>query len=159
MCVRGHDVRPGSTLSHPVPRHTKFSSPNASSGRMPYAHQHALFFGGIPNEVKPKYERHYHEATVIAGDWFYIKSHMPPDMEGKVIVTNTTTSTDIEFMKARGIRYLVTTTPVLEGRSFGTNAIEAALIAAAGKQRPLHDEEIARVIAEVGLKPSIQELF
>ena len=96
---------------------------------------------------------------MIAGDWFYIKSHMPPDMEGKVIVTNTTTSTDIEFMKVRGIRYLVTTTPVLEGRSFGTNAIEAALIAAAGKQRPLDDEEIARVIAEVGLKPSIQELF
>ena len=43
----------------------------------------------------PKYQNYYHSATVVAGDCHYIKRHMPDDMQGKVIVTNTTTPEDV----------------------------------------------------------------
>ena len=40
-------------------------------------------------------------------------------------VTNTTTEHDVKMLKDKGLIWLVTTTPRLEGRSFGTNVIEA----------------------------------
>lgn len=108
--------------------------------------------------VVPKYEKYYQEASVIAGDWLYIKKHCPNDLAGKVIVTNTTTAEDIEFMRRRRIRYLVTTTPVYEGRSFGTNALEAALTAASGKGRVLTAAELEKLTCELNLESTIQEL-
>ena len=66
---------------------------------------------------------------------------MPDKMDNKVIVTNTTTPEDVEFFRETGCKYLITTTPVIDGRSFGTNVIEAALIEISGKKRRLtHDE-------------------
>ena len=109
-------------------------------------------------EVIPKYEKHYQGNTITAGDWLYIKRHMPEDMTDKIIVTNTTTPEDVEFLKARGVKYLVTTTPVMDGRSFGTNMLEAALVAAAGKGRTLNDKELNQIIDELGLKPQVREL-
>ncbi len=106
----------------------------------------------------PKYESYFHEASVIAGDWLYIRKHMPEDMEGKVIVTNTTTEQDVAFMKSRGVKWLVTTTPVIDGRSFGTNAFEAAMVASAGLGRTLEDQELESLIDRMGLEPSFREL-
>lgn len=125
-------------------------------GRLPFSFIYSV--GESQEEVVPKYERYYREATVIAGDWLYIKKHMPADMEGKVIVTNTTTPADVEFMRRHGIRWLVTSTPVFEGRSFGTNATEAALTAAAGKARALTKAEMEKLVDELGLESAIQEL-
>lgn len=106
----------------------------------------------------PKYESFFKEASIIAGDWLYIRKHLPQDMEGKIIVTNTTTEEDVAFMKSRGIRWLVTTTPVIDGRSFGTNAFESALIAATGLGRVLEDAELVTIIDKIGLEPSLREL-
>ena len=83
---------------------------------------------------------------------------MPEDMAGKVIVTNTTTKDDVDFLKSRGVKYLITTTPVMDGRSFGTNMLEAALVAAVGKGRTLTKEELNQIIDELGIKPQIREL-
>jgi hypothetical protein len=118
-----------------------------------------LYSTGESQEVVvPKYRKYYQEATVIAGDWLYIKKHIPEDMEGKTIVTNTTTPADVEFMQRRGIRYLITTTPVCEGRSFGTNALEAAMTAAFGKGRPLAPAELEGLIRKLNIESAIQEL-
>jgi len=125
-------------------------------GRMPLSMLYPT--GEKQLEVTPKYEKHYQGNTVTAGDWLYIKSHMPEDMAGKVIVTNTTTPEDVEFLKARGVKYLVTTTPVMDGRSFGTNMLEAALVAAAGKGRTLTEAELNQIIDDLGIKPQIREL-
>ena len=57
-----------------------------------------------------------------------------------------------------GVKYLVTTTPVMEGRSFGTNMLEAALVAVAGKNRPLTWPELSEMIAQLGFEPQLQEL-
>lgn len=109
-------------------------------------------------EVVPKYIKHYLGNSVIAGDWIYIKQHCPDDISGKMIVTNTTTPDDVTFLKERGAKYLVTTTPVLDGRSFGTNMFEAALVAAAGKNRVLSNKELNQIIDDLNITAQIQDL-
>jgi hypothetical protein len=106
----------------------------------------------------PKWEKYYAWATVIAGDCHYIKRFMPDDLTGKVIVTNTTTPEDVEAFRQAGIKYLVTTTPVLDGRSFGTNMMEAALVAVSGKRRPLTWPELTEMLDTLGFEPQLQEL-
>jgi len=109
-------------------------------------------------EVIPKYNNYYQANKVIAGDWLYIMRHAPDNLEGKVIVTNTITEEDVTFLKARRVHYLVTTTPVFDGRSFGTNMLEAALVAAAGKNRPLTTQELNQIIDDLNLSAQIQDL-
>ena len=78
--------------------------------------------------------RYYAWADVVAGDWHYVRRHMPKDMRGKTVITNTTTEEDVAFLRERGVRRLVTTTPRLGGRSFGTNVMEAMLVALAVRE-------------------------
>ena len=125
-------------------------------GRMPISMLYPT--GEKQLEVVPKYEKYYAASKVIAGDWLYIMQHAPDDLSGKVIVTNTTTEADVTFLKDRGVDFLVTTTPVLDGRSFGTNMFEAALVAAAGKNRPLTTPELDQIIDQLNLKAQIQDL-
>lgn len=114
--------------------------------------------GQNQEENVPKYEKWFRYGPVIAGDFQYIRRHMPLDMNGKVIITNTTTLRDLELMQARGVSYVITSTPRIEGRSFGTNVLEAALIAYAGKGRLLTDAELSSLVKELKLKPDVQIL-
>lgn len=114
--------------------------------------------GEKQNEHKPKFNKWYEWATVIAGDCLYIKRHMPFNMQGKVVVTNTTTPEDVEFFRKCGVKYLITTTPVMDGRSFGTNMMEAALVALSGKGRPLTFEELDQMLDKLGFEPQLQDL-
>lgn len=114
--------------------------------------------GEKQDEIVPKFTKYYDWATVIAGDCHYIKHHMPDDLSGKVIVTNTTTPNDMAMFRQRGVQYVMTTTPILNGRSFGTNMLEAALTAVAGKKRPLTFDELDDMIRELDLKPSLHNL-
>ena len=83
---------------------------------------------------------------------------MPDQLPGKVVATNTTTPEDVELFRQVGIKYLVTSTPVLDGRSFGTNMMEAAMIAAAGKGRKLTHQELSQMLDRLGFQPQLQEL-
>ena len=114
--------------------------------------------GEKQEERKPKYPKYFEWATVVAGDCHYIKRYMPDNMRGKIVVTNTTTSEDLDLFRKAGVKYLVTTTPVLDGRSFGTNMMEAALVAISGKGRPLSLEEYSELLEKLKFEPSIQEL-
>lgn len=126
------------------------------AGRLPFKW---VYPTGEEQEKRiPKWEKYYQWGTVIAGDCHYIKRHIPDRLPGKVIATNTTTAADVELFRQVGIKYLVTSTPVLEGRSFGTNMMEAALIAASGKERKLTYAEINDLLDRLGLEPQIQEL-
>jgi len=126
------------------------------AGRLPFE---MLYPTGEKQEQRtPKWGKYYDWATVIAGDCHYIKRFMPDALTGKVIVTNTTTPEDVAEFKKAGVKYLVTTTPVLEGRSFGTNMMEAALVAVSGKGRPLTWDELSEMIEKLNFEPQIQEL-
>jgi hypothetical protein len=125
-------------------------------GRMPLSMLYPT--GEKQEKVTPKFEKFYQGNTVTGGDFLYVKQHMPEDMRGKIIVTNTTTPADVEFLKQRGVKYLVTTTINLEGRSFGANMMEAALIALAGKGRVLTTDELNALIDQLGLEPQMQKL-
>ena len=114
--------------------------------------------GEKQDEIVPKYTKWYEWANVIGGDCHYIKRHMPADLSGKVIVTNTTTDKDMELFRQRGVTHVITTTPRLDGRSFGTNMMEAALTAVAGKNRPLSHAELNEMISELDLKPTVHTL-
>jgi hypothetical protein len=126
------------------------------AGRLPFKW---VYPTGEKQEVRiPKWEKYYQWATVVAGDCHYVKRHMPDRMDGKVIATNTTTTTDVEMFREAGIKYLITSTPVLEGRSFGTNMMEAALVAVAGKGRKLNYDELNQLLDQLGFEPQLQEL-
>lgn len=125
-------------------------------GRLPFEW---IYPTGEKQEKRtPKWEKYYDWATVIAGDCHYIKRFMPDNMQGKVVVTNTTTPDDVALFKKCGVKYLVTTTPVLDGRSFGTNMLEAALVAVSGKGRPLTWDELTEMLDKLGSEPQLQEL-
>jgi hypothetical protein len=106
----------------------------------------------------PRWGRAFDWATVIAGDALYITRYMPEHILGKVVATNTTTPADAALFRHAGAKCLVTSTPVLEGRSFGTNMMEAALVAVAGKGRSLTTEELQGLIDRLGLQPQLQQL-
>jgi len=125
-------------------------------GRLPFEWVYPT--GEKQEKRVPKWEKYYQWGTVIAGDCHYVKRHMPPRLAGKVIVTNTTTVSDNELFKSAGVKYLVTSTPVLEGRSFGTNMMEAALVAIAGKGRSLTHTELSELLDQLGFEPQLQEL-
>jgi hypothetical protein len=118
------------------------------AGRLPFEW---IYPTGEKQEKRiPKWEKYYQWASVIAGDCHYIRRHLPLSLPGKVVATNTTTPEDVEIFRQAGIKYLVTSTPVLQGRSFGTNMMEAALVAISGKGRKLTHAELN--------EPQLQEL-
>lgn len=114
--------------------------------------------GDQQHETVPKYTRYFDRADVIAGDFHLIRRNMPPKLPGKIIITNTTTKDDVEFLKDAGVKTLITTTPVLNGRSFGTNVMEALLVALAGKREELTGEEYLQWIKELNFTPRIEML-
>jgi len=108
--------------------------------------------------TKPKFQKYYQWADVIAGDFHFIRRHMPDDLTGKTVITQTITKKDVDELKRRGVRLLVTSTPELNGRSFATNVIEALLIAVSGRGRELAPEEYLALIDELDLRPRIEQL-
>lgn len=114
--------------------------------------------GSKQDTSKPRYPNYFLEADIIAGDFHFIKRYMPPKLPGKTIITNTVTSPDVEMLKGAGVSNLVTTTPEIEGRSFGTNVMEALLVAYSGGKTELKKEEYERLLIELDFKPRVMQL-
>jgi hypothetical protein len=108
---------------------------------------------------QPKYAEYYGEADVIAGDYHFMRQFMPDRLDGKLILTNTVTENDIAELRARGAAQLVTTTPDFGGRSFGTNVIEAALLAMLRKRwEQVQPADYERLLRDLALRPRVVEL-
>lgn len=114
--------------------------------------------GDKQKSIVPKFEKQYAWADVLCGDCHYIRRHMPRNLAGKTIITNTTTAKDTELFRERGVEMLVTTTPKLGNRTPGTNVYEAAIVAAIGASAELTAAEYENALARIGWKPSICEL-
>lgn len=110
-------------------------------------------------EQNDRYERYYQEADIIAGDFHYIKKYLPQKITGKLILTNTVTQSDIQMLKERGAWMLITTTPDLNGRSFGTNVMEGVLVSLAKKTpAELTPRDYNDLLDKIGFQPRIELL-
>jgi len=108
---------------------------------------------------EPKYPQYYRDADIIAGDFHFMRQFMPDDLSGKIVLTNTVTEKDVEELRKRGVATLITTTPDFQGRSFGTNVVEAALLALLGKKwDDVTPGDYERVLHELHLRPRVVEL-
>ena len=125
-------------------------------GRLPF---HWLYPTGEKQEARtPRWAEHYAWAKVIAGDAHFIKRYAPDHLPGKILMTHTTTAEDVALFRSWGCSHLVTSTPVVDGRTFGTNLLEAALVAVAGQGRPLTMDELQAMLDRLDLHPNLRSL-
>lgn len=96
-------------------------------------------------------------AQLVAGDFHYIRRHLPPSLAGKIVLTNTVTPADRAELARRGPVLLITTSPNLGGRSFATNVIEALIVAVAGRAN-LTAEEYQAYAEAMELNPEVKWL-
>lgn len=126
--------------------------------QMPFSWFYAL---GSEQDKLPqhKWERYYDHAQVLGGDFIQIRQYMPNDLTGKMVVTNTTTAKNVEELRKRNLHILVTVTPRLDGRSFGTNVMEATLLALMDKpQSEVTEADFRDLIETIPLEPNIEVL-
>ena len=85
-----------------------------------------------------------------------MRQYMPDRLDGKIVLTNTVTEGNVEELADRGVAMLITTTPDISGRSFGTNVLEAALLALLGKKwDDVVPEDYQRLLRELHLRPRV----
>jgi hypothetical protein len=115
--------------------------------------------GKKQEEIRPRFERAYHWAEVLAGDFHLIQQHMPDDLAGKIILTNTVTPADVEALRRRRVALLVTVTPEMGGRSFGTNVLEAVVVAMSGRRpEDLRPADYIEWMQRAGFRPRVERL-
>lgn len=112
--------------------------------------------GEKQNKPDTKFARYYRWADIIAGDFHFVRRHLPDDLAGKVIITNTTTAKDVEAFRQRGAAMMITTTPEVEGRSFATNVNEGVLVTLAGKApAEMTGDDYLAIYGRLGWQPRI----
>lgn len=114
--------------------------------------------GEKQTENKPRFTQYFDRNEIIAGDFHFIHRYMPKELPGKTIITNTVTSSDVEFLRNSKAKTLITTTPEMEGRSFGTNVMEALLVCMAGGTHELNEDQYNQLLIDLDLKPRILDL-
>ncbi|HYE76626.1 MAG TPA: quinate 5-dehydrogenase [bacterium] len=109
-------------------------------------------------QKKSKRAKYFEDNELIAGDFHYIRRYLPESLPGRVVLTNTTTEGDQALLQQVGIKTLVTTTPVMEGRSFGTNVLQGVMVCLLGKHPDdLTWDDYARCARDMGLEPTVTE--
>ena len=105
-----------------------------------------------------RYPEYFLRNDIIAGDFLFIKRFMPNRLDGKNILTITVTAKDRVMLREAGVRTLITTTPRVNGRSFGTNVMEAALVASVGARHSLEPAAHDELIRKYHLHASVETL-
>ncbi len=122
--------------------------------------------GKKQEETAPKHESYFRWADVVAGDNKIIARFMPPPesgaLDGKLVITNTLTGEEIEKLRERGVKKVVTGTWELQGlggRTPGTNVIEGILIALSGKRpEQMTTSDYLDLLHQLDWKPTVREL-
>lgn len=120
-----------------------------------------LYPTGEAQERAPeaRFPEAYAEADLIAGDFHLVRRYLPERVDGKAVLTNTTTESDRADLAARGVRWVFTTTPILQGRSFGTNLLEAAMVAVLGQPpEALTAKDYHQVLRAIDYRPEVCDL-
>lgn len=112
--------------------------------------------GRRQEEVSPKFQRAFRQAELIAGGLHYIKRYAPRNLRNSVVLTNSLSPTDLEELREKGVRMVITSTPEMNGRSYGQNVLEAIMVAASPKKASeLKDNDFLELISESGIEPRV----
>lgn len=115
--------------------------------------------GKKQEERTPKHKKWFDWATVVCGDWHYIRRYAPDEMAGKTILTNTIRKADIDWLRTTGAKQVVTTTPEMGGETYGTNVMEAVVIALAGKRpEQMTEGDYLAALRSLGWVPNVIKL-
>lgn len=112
--------------------------------------------GKNQEQRSPRHTEYFLQNDIIAGDFHFIKKYMPPELPGKIIITNTVTADDRKMLRQAGVKMLITTTPCLNGRSFGTNVMEAMLVALQDKKKTLSSDDYLRLLDLYKIESSVE---
>ena len=115
--------------------------------------------GEKQNERTPKHAKVFAEATVIAGDWHYIRRYAPDRLDGKTIITQTLRKADLEWLAQAGAARAITTTPEMGGETFATNVLEAVLVTLIGRRpETISEADYLDVLKQLDWKPNVIDL-
>jgi hypothetical protein len=107
----------------------------------------------------PRHAWAFDWATVVCGDWHYIRRFAPDRLPDKTIVTQTVRRDDIEWLRTTGARLLVTTTPTMGGETFATNVLEGVIVALLGRRpEELAPSDYLDCLEKVGWRPTVVPL-
>ena len=116
--------------------------------------------GSKQTEHISKYLSTFQVSDIICGDYLYINKYLPTPESGalkdKIIITNTLTNDDIQNLKIREVKLIVSTTPRFDGRNFGTNVLEGIMTSILGKSiYDATEQEIKDVLHKLDWKPTL----
>lgn len=116
--------------------------------------------GDKQKEHIDRYADVFAESDVICGDYLFINKYLPSAESGifnnKIIITNTLTPEDVENLKNRGVKTVISTTPNFSGRNFGTNVFEGIITSMLGKSIYECDpSEIDDILIKLNWKPTV----
>lgn len=107
----------------------------------------------------PKFPAVFNEASIICGDWHFIRKFAPEPMEGKTIISNTLRKADIEWLTSAGVKRAIATTPDIGGETFATNVMEGVVVSLLGQPPSrLTEADYLKVLRELGWSPNIMDL-
>lgn len=107
----------------------------------------------------PKFPKLFAEATIIAGDWHYIRRFAPDRMDGKTILTQTLRQADIAWLRDIGVARIITTTPAMGGETFATNVMEGVVLSLLGKSSmEVTDLDYLHILDQLEWEPNVVDL-
>ncbi len=115
--------------------------------------------GKKQDEITPKHQKYFAWADVVAGDFPLMRRYLPETLRGKIILTNTVTSRDVDELRKRGVWLLITDGPEMNGRSFGTNVLQGVVVALTGaRPEEIPAETYMDTLLRAGVQPRVEEL-
>lgn len=115
--------------------------------------------GKKQEESRSRFTGIYQKADILAGDFHFLRRHLPDRLEGKRVITSTITSQDQKELANRGVRWLVTSAPEIGGRWFGANVLEAVCIALLNRPpKEIHPGLYPSILQQAALTPGCYQL-
>lgn len=115
--------------------------------------------GAKQEQRTPKHKKWFDWATVVCGDWHYIRRYAPDDLTGKTIITQTLRKADLDWLRTTGAKQAITTTPVMGGETFATNVMEGVIVTLAGKRpEQMTEQDYLDVLRRLGWVPNVIDL-
>lgn len=112
--------------------------------------------GKKQDERTPKHKKWFDWATVVCGDWHYIRRYAPDDLKGKTIITQTLRTADLDWLRTTGAKQAITTTPVMGGETFATNVMEGVIVTLAGKRpEQMTERDYLDALKSLGWMPNV----